>query len=245
VTPERASWNLSGNPGAAGPKFISTGVILQSLNVLELYLREEWRLQSGTISIFAGMIRDRLATHGVNLAAGSDTPICEDQFLIPDREERGHEAAVRKALEKYSGSADVVLVILPNDNENLYAAIKKFGDTRGTKTICCLSHKVDKTVKSTDLQYCSNIALKFQFKLGGDTHWLNGDTLNILRSGEGDMANSIVMGADVTHPKSGAPSGCPSIATVVGSLDKHFVKYPGSMRLQAARQEVSHAVCTV
>jgi hypothetical protein len=48
---------------------------------------------------------------------------------------------------------------------------------------------------------------------------------------------TIIIGADVAHPLKGASPGCPSIASVVGSVDDEFVKYPGSMRLQMGRQE--------
>lgn len=49
--------------------------------------------------------------------------------------------------------------------------------------------------------------------------------------------DTIVIGADVTHPGNSATSGTPSIAAVVGSIDDNFMKFPGSMRLQSGRKE--------
>lgn len=40
----------------------------------------------------------------------------------------------------------------------------------------------------------------------------------------------MIMGADVTHPTVASPDGMPSIAAVVGSVDKEFGKFLGSMR---------------
>jgi eukaryotic translation initiation factor 2C len=42
----------------------------------------------------------------------------------------------------------------------------------------------------------------------------------------------MVCGADVTHPRPGAPEGTPSIAALVASVDKDFVQYPASMCVQ-------------
>jgi len=46
------------------------------------------------------------------------------------------------------------------------------------------------------------------------------------------FSNTMVIGADVTHPSPGCIPGCPSIAAVVGSIDESGGKYLGSMRLQ-------------
>jgi predicted nucleic acid-binding protein len=42
----------------------------------------------------------------------------------------------------------------------------------------------------------------------------------------------------VTHPGPGSREGTPSIAAVVASVDKDFVQYPASLRIQQSRKEV-------
>ncbi|KXT15726.1 hypothetical protein AC579_1559 [Pseudocercospora musae] len=61
--------------------------------------------------------------------------------------------------------------------------------------------------------------------------------LRTLQSALIDQKDTIVIGADVTHPPASASPGMPSIAAVVGNTDPMFMHFPGSMRLQRARQE--------
>ena len=51
------------------------------------------------------------------------------------------------------------------------------------------------------------------------------------------ILNTIILGADVTHPLKG--SSMPSIAAVVGSVDKCFSRYAGSVRYKKGGKEVS------
>lgn len=76
--------------------------------------------------------------------------------------------------------------------------------------------------------------------IGGDNHHTNHafDALFSQAEGHTEQAcDTIVIGADVAHPLKTAAPGCPSIASVVGSVDDNFVKFPGSMRLQMVRRE--------
>ncbi|KAF2122669.1 Piwi domain-containing protein [Lophiotrema nucula] len=90
-------------------------------------------------------------------------------------------------------------------------------------------------VKVVDDQHMSNLALKVNLKMGGDNHWLDAAKFNAYLGGRKD--ETIVLGADVAHPGSGTVEGVPSVACIVGSVDNRFMKYLGSMRLQAGGQE--------
>jgi hypothetical protein len=46
------------------------------------------------------------------------------------------------------------------------------------------------------------------------------------------MQNTLVLGADLSHPGPGAIQGCPSIAAIFASVDDDGGKFLGSMRLQ-------------
>jgi hypothetical protein len=52
----------------------------------------------------------------------------------------------------------------------------------------------------------------------------------------GMRENTMVVGADVTHPQKG--SGCPSIAGVVATVNEHAALYFASARLQDGTEEV-------
>jgi hypothetical protein len=61
-------------------------------------------------------------------------------------------------------------------------------------------------------------------KLGGINHSTTNVRIN--------MQNTILLGADLSHPGPGAIQGYPSIAAIVGSVDDDGGKFLGSMRLQ-------------
>lgn len=137
-----------------------------------------------------------------------------------------------------------VIVILEERSEDEYAEIKCMGDLEsGRHVLCMLREKFEKGVfpkepalgTSPHLQYLSNIVMKLNIKAGGINHRVK------LYQKVG--SDTIVMGADVTHPGVGQCAGFPSIACVVGSIDKDCMNYLGSMRLQAGRQEVSDFDC--
>ncbi|KAF2272511.1 stem cell self-renewal protein Piwi, partial [Westerdykella ornata] len=112
-----------------------------------------------------------------------------------------------------------------------YATIKRIADLEyGRHVLCMQMYKLNKQQGTGRKQYFSNVVMKLNIKAGGINYALNFDNLAYKHK-------TIIMGADVTHPGVGQCAGFPSIACVVGSVDDMFMNYPGSMRLQAGRQE--------
>ncbi|KAF2805081.1 uncharacterized protein BDZ99DRAFT_396562 [Mytilinidion resinicola] len=62
---------------------------------------------------------------------------------------------------------------------------------------------------------------------------------SLLKGGAKGALDTIVLGADVSHPPGNGPDGSPSIAALVGSIDEHFITYLSSIRLQAGRTEIT------
>lgn len=73
-------------------------------------------------------------------------------------------------------------------------------------------------------------SLKVNFKLGGTNH-------EIVK-GFGLLANTMIVGADVTHPGRASALSCPSIAGVVATISDAQQTYLASARLQEGMQEV-------
>jgi hypothetical protein len=152
-------------------------------------------------------------------------------------------------------------VILPwKPDYDLYASIKRVAELElGFNTVCVtynsLCKAANKCKSHNDTPYsqlASNLALKCNIKGGGDNHHIEDAFAPLFEQVEqnaGDQegaqalptanlsCDTIVLGADVAHPLKTAAPGCPSIASVVGSVDNNFVKFPGSMRLQSGRKE--------
>lgn len=121
-----------------------------------------------------------------------------------------------------------ILCVLPTDDAGLYGEIKRVTDTIiGLPSQCMLA----KHTRRPNKQYCANLALKINLKLGGVNSSL-GRQLNFIFE-----RPTIVFGADVTHPGIGDASK-PSIAAVVASLDIKMSRYAASVRVQGSRKEI-------
>ncbi|CAB4425198.1 unnamed protein product [Rhizophagus irregularis] len=123
----------------------------------------------------------------------------------------------------------LILCILPNTGVLLYAEIKRVCDTViGVATQCIQSRHIFSAKK----QYCANICLKINVKLGGMNSFINPSQIPFIT-----QRPTIIMGADVTHPAPGEQN-TPSIAAVTASMDAKAFRYAASVRVQIGRQEV-------
>ncbi|CAH3143541.1 unnamed protein product, partial [Porites evermanni] len=137
----------------------------------------------------------------------------------------------------------LIMAVLPNKDKNLYADIKRVGDSVIGIPTQCVQMDLIKQPKRLD-QVCANISLKINSKLGGINQ-----VIDPLVKSPAFREPTIIFGADVTHPsptKNGAdgthlpPSpteptksnGIPSIAAVVASMDANATKYQARVRAQ-------------
>ncbi|KAK0206676.1 argonaute-like protein [Desarmillaria ectypa] len=125
----------------------------------------------------------------------------------------------------------LIVVILPEHGDNIYTAVKHFGDvTAGVATQCMKSRKCF----GAKSQYFSNVCLKMNVKLGGINVIPEPTSVKLLT----DPANpTIVMGADVIHPAPGSDSR-PSFTALVANVDSDTAKYIATTRVQNCRQEM-------
>jgi len=126
---------------------------------------------------------------------------------------------------------NLVVVILPDNGDDIYKSVKHFGDhTMGVATQCLKSSKVFKA----NIQYWANVLLKVNVKLGGVNLIPDPASVAVLT----DPNNpTIVLGADVIHPAPGL-IGVPSYAALVGNVDANVSKYIAVTRLQNSRVEI-------
>jgi eukaryotic translation initiation factor 2C len=162
--------------------------------------------------------------------------------------------ALKTLLSTQGPGTSATLVIMHAKNQNTYAAIKRASDMHyGVRTVCAVGSKIPYYAQDMydnrrgqliqpagfQHQHLDNLALKFNFKCGGRNHGFDdAQQIQTLLGQENQRRDTIVFGADVAHPPVGGGAGYPSIACVVASSDTHFQNFPGSMRLQAGRQEV-------
>ncbi|XP_064115910.1 protein argonaute-2-like [Macrobrachium nipponense] len=122
----------------------------------------------------------------------------------------------------------MILVVLPKFG-NFYARIKKTGDRDIQVVTQC--------IKSTNVRACApptvgNILLKINAKMGGTNNVLSNISQPIVFT-----TPVMIMGADVNHPQAG-DKVTPSLAAVLGSLDRYASKYAVEVRHQMHRTEM-------
>jgi eukaryotic translation initiation factor 2C len=122
------------------------------------------------------------------------------------------EGALKQAWLRAGNAAkaqpQLILCILPNTGVPLYAEIKRVSDTViGVATQCVQSRHTMQPKK----QYCANVCLKINVKLGGMNSFLMPQQIPFISE-----RPTILMGADVTHPAPGVYNACmPNIYVLV------------------------------
>lgn len=90
--------------------------------------------------------------------------------------------------------------------------------------------------------HMANLSMKVNSKLGNINHFVasavaqNADITSKLYTD--GLLDTIILGADVVHTQKESADGTPSLAAIVGSIDKHFSTFLGSMRAQKQNTEV-------
>ncbi|KAG1701080.1 hypothetical protein DVH05_011320 [Phytophthora capsici] len=134
-----------------------------------------------------------------------------------------------KELEaRNKGPPQLIMVIKQDKSVGSYSDIKRMSDTvLGVPSQCIVSQNV----RNAKPQYCANVCLKINMKLSGKNSVLR-EPLPLVST-----APTIIIGADVEHPRSGMGSR-PSIASVVASLDRYSAKYVARVAAQKASSDI-------
>ena len=134
-----------------------------------------------------------------------------------------------KAGTTAKATPQLILCILPNTGVPLYAEIKRVSDTViGIPTQCVQSKHINDSKK----QYCANVCLKVNMKLGGMNLYLSPAQIPFIAE-----KPTIVFGGDVTHPAPGDMNR-PSVAAVTASMDARASRYASAIRVQTNRHEI-------
>ena len=148
----------------------------------------------------------------------------------------GIESTLKKAFNEAGNAVQaqpqIIMCVLPNTGTALYAEIKRVGETViGIATQCVQG----KHTRNPNPQYCANVTLKINAKLGGTNVRIQGGMPFV------SERPTMVVGCDVTHPEPGDKNK-PSICAVVASKDMHASQYNSLVRIQKARQEIVGAL---
>lgn len=189
---------------------------------------------SRSIEPFIRLLVEVLASSGVAMIA-SKPPIIYGQ--MQGEVHREVESARMRIEQEFRRPPQLLLVLLPGKGQ-IYPQIKAYCETsgRGLMTQCALLPKIH---KAND-QYCRLLACKINTKIGGVVSTLSPTDLPFL-----EKRNTLIIGADVSHPAPGEDRSKPSIASVVASIDDDGYKFIGRLLLQDSRVEVIETLQTV
>lgn len=127
----------------------------------------------------------------------------------------------------FKARPQMLFCILPDKGAELYNAIKAACELGlGIPTQCVQSEKIFKPNR----QYCANVCLKMNAKLGGINAAIHPSELGDLKS-----SPTLIIGADLSHPGPGADDA-PSITACIGSIDFSACRFASSVRVQKGRE---------
>ncbi|GBB93582.1 hypothetical protein RclHR1_00220016 [Rhizophagus clarus] len=217
VQPNGGVWNLR-------DKKVATGATLGSWSVLAFLSHDE--LPEQAINIFVRELVNTCQDTGMNIP-NRNPPIlhANPQGNI----EESLKQAWLKAGNTAKAQPQLILCILPNTGTPLYAEIKRVSDTVIGVASQCVQSKHTLQAKK---QYCANVCLKMNVKLGGMNSFLSPSQIQFITD-----RPTILMGADVTHPAPGDKDR-PSIAALCASMDAKASRYAASIRVQTGRTEI-------
>ncbi|XP_042876363.1 protein argonaute-3-like [Penaeus japonicus] len=135
-----------------------------------------------------------------------------------------------RAIKRAAENIQMILVNLPSKKGDTYGRIKKIGDREyGVVTQCILT----KNLKNPKPATVNNVLLKINGKMGGLNSTLGKEAHALI------LTNPVmIMGADVNHPPADDRKGTPSLAAVVGSMDRYASSYAVQVRQQFTCKEI-------
>ncbi|KAG2348507.1 Piwi-domain-containing protein [Suillus weaverae] len=212
VQPRNGSWNVI-DQTFHEPKSLSSWGILNYT-----------RVSDQTINRFINTLLNACKKLGMNVSPPAASQSCSGaSSVVNDMRSLKHAVG-----NKIGRDMELVLAILPTSSADIYHAIKSFGDViAGFPTQCVRENKIE---RAND-QYCANLGMKINAKLGGVNSLPRSGALEKLMS-----APFMVIGADVGHPAPGMINQ-PSVASLVYSYDRYAVRYEAMMSVQHPRQE--------
>ncbi|KAI0747992.1 Piwi domain-containing protein [Daedaleopsis nitida] len=126
------------------------------------------------------------------------------------------------------GEPQFILIFLPKDAAEVRRVVKHWGDCKRKIITQCV--RATKWEKIND-QYCNNVALKINARVGGTNSSIDVPQVNAL------LKETMVIGADVGHPGPGS-NNRPSVTGLVATVDPDVSIITSAASVQRPRLEI-------
>lgn len=199
-----------------------------------------------TVQLYINAFESAVRQHNVRSRAQCVSTVALPAFRSdPSKLYDAKQSFIKEIKNKTNSS--MALLLINKASVPIYSAFKDVTDRIAPIHSICVTRQPN--VKDGRLNqgkmrpYMSNVMMKANLKFRGENHTVktSGKPNSDLR---GVLKDTLVLGADVTHPSPNSLEGCPSIAAVVGSVGPNATTYLGSMRVQTSKQEVSLHPCS-
>ncbi|KAL3668384.1 hypothetical protein V7S43_006473 [Phytophthora oleae] len=212
--PSRGQWNLKDKKFVCGAVLRNWGVVVDA------------NVSPRDVKNFIGLMVDTASKCGLSMDCRNPPVI--DRSVSHMEVEDLMKTCFDELEDRGNGSPQIIMVIKQDKGSVSYGRIKRMSDTvLGIPSQCVVAANLRKG----NPQICANICLKMNMKLSGKNSVLR-EPLPLIST-----LPTIVIGADVEHPRSGMGSR-PSIASVVASMDAYSGKYSGRVAAQKAANDI-------
>ncbi|KAK3384975.1 Piwi domain-containing protein [Podospora didyma] len=155
--------------------------------------------------------------------------IASEPLLLDSPPQKDGSATIYDAFQQtgnhFKATPQIIFFVLKDKTAWIYERMKKSADCR----LACVTQMVNSQhVRKAAPQYCSNVCLKVNAKLGGQTSRVSGPSFF--------KVPTMVIGVDVSHGM--ASQLVPSVAGLCVSMDRDAAVYNATVQTNAYRTEI-------
>ncbi|KAI0129177.1 Piwi domain-containing protein [Xylariales sp. AK1849] len=220
--------NVSGRWDLRGKKFIEPNTVpLTSWGFIGCGSNDKATLHKDELKAFASQFIRIYRGHGGIIKKDPFVECYPYTMTYPDMCSNGYNDTGKAC----GGPPQILFLVTTTRNLLVYERIKKNMDCR----LCTVSQIMQADhVKKNNAQYCSNVAMKVNAKLGGAT--CKAVPMGAKPGFTYFQIPTMIIGLDVSHGSPG--SGQPSMAAMTMSIDKTGTKYCANVQTNGWRVEI-------
>lgn len=185
-------------------------------------------VDKATTSNFVKKFVETYISHGGSVPNKNPYMVTQGKDEIPEMIVKLREGVMKQG----QAFPQIVMIILKDSDSHIYNRIKKNLECRWGILSQCV--RAEKIINPQD-QYCSNVCMKFNAKLGGTTSMVAGKEKDGSFNFFGKK-RTMIIGADVTHPAHGSKQA--SMAAISMSADKGCQRYWANCQTNGVRTEM-------